>query len=134
MANEVVASSAPARNTLILLRKLSSVASDLNWLRRNGEPAPNGRKSPEEVSETDLQGLIVVMDWYEDTHNEILKYLRLCAPRLSRVDLALLRGRAYNALQFPAYGSAFFNQAVEFAVANAHLEVAARGDRIEVGG
>ena len=42
-------------------RSLSDMGSDLNWVRRKGEPPPKGRKLPEEVAETDQKELVAAI-------------------------------------------------------------------------
>jgi hypothetical protein len=110
-------------------QSLNGMASDLNWLRRNGEPPPNGRKLPEEVSEAERQALITALASKEWHH--VLQLLRICAPTFTLANLALLRGKAYSALALLAYGNAFYAQAADFAAAHAFLEAAVSGYRIE---
>src|SRR4051812_40968290 len=58
-------------------QSLNGMRSDLNWVRRNGDPAPKGRKSPDEVNETEQQNLVAAIgsrQWHR-----IMHYLRLCA-------------------------------------------------------
>src|SRR5438876_924 len=48
-------------------RSLSGMGSDLNWVRRKGEPPPKGRMSPEEVAETDQQEFVAAIgskEWH----------------------------------------------------------------------
>jgi hypothetical protein len=102
-------------------QSLNGMASDLNWLRRNGEPPPKGRKLPEEVSEAERQELLTALaskDWHQ-----VLHLLRVCALTLTATNLALLRGKAYIALGLQAYGNSFFDAAADFATANAELEL-----------
>jgi hypothetical protein len=98
---------------------LNGMASDLNWVRRKGEPPPMGRKTPEEVTTVERQELVAAKgskEWHRFLH-----YLRVCAPTIPLVNLAHLRGSAYDALGFPAYASVFFRQAAEFDPLNALL-------------
>jgi hypothetical protein len=86
-------------------RSLRGMASDLSWVRRNGEPAPKGRKTPDEVSAADQQELataIKTRDWHR-----ILHYLRLCAPLFQAASLANERGAAYAAIGLPEYANVF---------------------------
>jgi hypothetical protein len=107
-------------------RSLSGMGSDLNWVRRNGEPAPKGRKTAEEVTPTEQQELAAAME-RKDWHT-ILHFLRLCAPVLSAADLATLRGRAYDALGFPDYASVFFDQAAAWESGNVAAGATAPSD------
>jgi tetratricopeptide (TPR) repeat protein len=102
---------------------LNGMASDLNWIRRNGEPPSKGRKTREEVTERESQELLAAMeskDWHA-----LLNHLRVCAPTLPPVHLGYLRGTAYDALGFPGYARVFFEQAAEFDPANASMGVLA---------
>src|SRR5688572_4735239 len=61
-------------------RSLNGMGSDLNWVRRKGEPPPNGRKSGDEIPQNDQQELvtaIVSKEWHK-----VLHYLRVCSPVL----------------------------------------------------
>jgi hypothetical protein len=102
-------------------RSLNGMASDLNWVRRNGEPPPKGRKTPEEVAATERQTLVAAMESKE--WHGLLHHLRVCAPTMAPVQLAYLRGIAYDALGFPAYSSVFFEQAPGFDPADALMGV-----------
>jgi len=104
-------------------QSLNGIGSDLNWVRRKGEPPPKGRKAPEEVTPTEQQELVAVIGLKE--WHKILHYLRLCAPILPPVSLAHLRGHAYDALGFPTYASVFYEQAADFDPANAAIGVTA---------
>jgi tetratricopeptide (TPR) repeat protein len=104
-------------------RSLSGMGSDLNWVRRKGEPPPNGRKNPEEVTSTERQELMAAMgskDWHKALH-----YLRICAPIFPIITLAQGRGKAYDALGFPSYASIFYEQGFEIEPNNADLGIAA---------
>src|SRR6516165_2807959 len=92
-------------------QSLSGMGSDLNWVRRKGEPPPNGRKKPEEVTPAERQALEEATD-SKDWHG-ILHFLRLCAPGLPLVTLAQLRGGAYDAIRFPGYARVFHERAAE---------------------
>src|SRR4051812_15730714 len=49
-------------------RSLKEMASDLNWVRRKGEPPPRGKKEAEDVTETELQELLAAIEaknWHE---------------------------------------------------------------------
>jgi hypothetical protein len=100
-------------------RSLSGMGSDLNWVRRKGEPPPKGRKEPKEVTPRERQELLAAME-SKDWHR-LLHFLRLCAPEFPITALAHLRRRAYDALAFPAYASIFYEQAAEFDPANADM-------------
>jgi len=94
-------------------RSLKGMASDLNWIRRKGEPPPKGRKTPVEVSEQDQQELSAAIrskEWHR-----ILHYLRLCAPAFQAASLARERGIAYEAIALPGYARVFSESVVEFA-------------------
>jgi hypothetical protein len=103
-------------------RSLSGMGSDLNWVRRKGEPPPKGRKAPKEVTPTEQQELLAAIGLKE--WHKILHYLRLCAPRFPIATLAHLRGHAYDALGCPAYASIFYEQAAELDPADATIGAA----------
>jgi hypothetical protein len=93
-------------------RNLKSMASDLNWVRRKGEPPPKGRKTAGEVSEQDQQELSAAIrsrEWHR-----ILHYLRLCAPAFQAASLARERGIAYEAVGLPGYARVFRDSVVAF--------------------
>src|SRR5690242_11393860 len=93
-------------------RSLKGMASDLNWVRRQGEPPPKGRKTVGEVGEQDQQELSTAIrskDWHR-----ILHYLRLCAPAFQAASLARERGIAYEAIGLPGYARVFRESVVEF--------------------
>jgi hypothetical protein len=90
-------------------RSLSGMRSDLNWAQRRGEPAPKGRKAPEEVAREEQQELVAAIGLKE--WHRILHYLRLCAPLYPIAALAQLRGSAYEAIGLPTYASIFYKQA-----------------------
>lgn len=105
----------------IQLQSLSGMGSDLNWIRRNCEPPPNGRKTPEDVSALDRQELEVAMkskDWHR-----ILHYMRLCAPSFRPASVARERGITYAAIGLPKYASVFEARAIQFGAARAVSEV-----------
>lgn len=86
-------------------RSLSGMGSDLNWIRRNCEPPPRGRKTPDEVSSAERHELEAAMkskEWHR-----ILHFLRLCAPWFQASSLASERRIAYDAIGLPRYSSAF---------------------------
>src|SRR5262249_5137101 len=88
-------------------------ASDLNWIRRKGEPPPKGRKTPGEVAETERQALSAAMkskEWHR-----VLHFLRLRAPDFQAASLARERGFAYGAIGFPDYARVFDDTATEVA-------------------
>src|SRR5260370_20240212 len=58
-------------------RNLNGMASDLNWVRRNGDPPPKGPKSPEEVAATEREKLVAAMESKE--WHGLLPQLRVCA-------------------------------------------------------
>ncbi len=90
------------------------MGSDLNGVRRKGEPPPNGRTRAEEVAAAEQQELAAAMglkQWHK-----VLYYLRLCAPALAIPGLASLRGRAYEEIGLTGYASVFQEQAAELAV------------------
>ena len=77
-------------------RSLKGIGSDLNWIRRSGAAPPKGRKSPQDVAETELRALTKAMrarDWHATLH-----YLRLCSPCFQAVSLARERSVAYEAI------------------------------------
>lgn len=75
-------------------QSLNGIASDLNWVRRHGQPAPKARR-PEEVTgseEKQLQRAEKGGDWHTALH-----LLRVCAPKLDdAAELARRRARALN--------------------------------------
>jgi hypothetical protein len=94
-------------------RSLRGMASDLGWVRVKGTSPPKGRKTPDEISQTERQELATARgrkDWHR-----ILHFLRLCAPDFSTVALARERGLAYRAIGFSEYAQVFDAQATEFA-------------------
>jgi tetratricopeptide (TPR) repeat protein len=104
-------------------RSLSGMGSDLNWVRRNGEPPPKGRKAPEEVTPIEQQDLVAAIgrkDWHR-----VLHYLRLCAPMFPIATLAHLRGSAYDAIGLPKYASVFYGQGLEVDPGNDDIGLAA---------
>jgi hypothetical protein len=91
------------------------MGSDLNWVRRRGEPPPKGRKA-EEVTSADRRNLLAATtakEWHA-----VLHYLRLCAPAILPANLAYFRASAYDAIAFPAYAAIFYQQAADFEPAN----------------
>src|SRR5437867_4024333 len=82
-------------------RSVSGMASDLNWVRRDGQPPPKGRQTPEEVTAAERQELSAAMELRE--WHRVLHYLRLCAPTFQAALLARERGIAYAAIGFPEY-------------------------------
>jgi len=96
------------------------MASDLNWIRRKGEPPPKGRKTPIEVSAQEQQELSTAIksrEWHR-----ILHYLRLCAPAFQAASLARERGIAYEAIGLPGYARVFNEKVAEFARRIAFVE------------
>ncbi len=92
-------------------RSLNGMGSDLNWVRRKGEPAPNGRKTAVEVLPAEQQELAAAIgsnEWHKALH-----YLRLCAASVPIVTVASLRGRAYEAIDLPTYASVFYKLAAD---------------------
>ena len=92
-------------------RCLKGMGSDLHWVRRKGEPPPNGRKLAEEVTSAEQQELAEAIEsqqWHKMLHD-----LRLCAPMIRADSLANLRGRAYEAVGLPTYASVFYEHAAE---------------------
>src|SRR5438445_13727785 len=66
-------------------RNLNGMASDLNWVRRNGEPPPKGPQKPEDVTakqQEELGAAIGRKEWHR-----ILHHLRLCAPMFPSAGL-----------------------------------------------
>ena len=92
-------------------RSLNGMGSDLNWVRRKGEPPPKGRKGPEEVTDAEQQELAAAMSLKE--WHKVLHFLRVCAPIFSIVKLAELRGRAYEELGLRVYASVFYGMAAD---------------------
>src|SRR6266852_7963618 len=43
-------------------RSLNGMGSDLNWVRRKGEPPPRGRQKPEDVTSIEQQELAAAME------------------------------------------------------------------------
>jgi len=85
-------------------QSLNGMSADLNWIRRNGERAPRGRRA-DEVADSDRLALALAIeqrDWHA-----ILLYLRHCAAVVSPPELAQLRAEAYAQLGFPEMAEAF---------------------------
>lgn len=85
-------------------QSLKGVGSDLNWVRRDGAPAPKGRRA-EEVDSQEMERLAVVeaaRDWPATLH-----FLRLYAPLLPQHDLARRRQRAYEGAGLPDLARVF---------------------------
>src|SRR5487761_2689668 len=100
----------------------NGMGSDLNWIRRKGNPPPQGRKA-EDVTPGERQELIAARqanEWHSFLH-----YLRICASTIPCVNLAHLRGKAYEAIGFPEYASAFHQSAAVLDSANPPLGVIA---------
>jgi tetratricopeptide (TPR) repeat protein len=100
-------------------RSLKGMGSDLNWVRRKGQPPPKGRKGSEEVPPTEQQELVTAIgakEWHK-----VLHYLRLCAPSFPVDALAHHRARIYEALGLPNYASTFYEQAADLDPANADI-------------
>jgi hypothetical protein len=96
-------------------RSLNGMGSDLNWVRRKGEPPPKGRTRAEEVTAAEQQELAAatgLKQWHK-----VLHYLRLCAPAYPIAALASLRGRAYEEIGLTAYASVFQEQAASLDLA-----------------
>lgn len=94
-------------------QSLNGISSDLNWIRREGEPPPRGRTSPTEVCLHDQEELSAAMkskDWHR-----VLHYLRLCAPAFESASLARERSVAYEFIGLPSYAKLFKAKAIEFA-------------------
>lgn len=86
-------------------QSLNGMASDLNWIRRKGEPPPKGRKTPIEVGDQEQAALDAAMgarQWHS-----VLHYLRLCAPLFAGSSLAQERKNAYDAIGLPRYAQEF---------------------------
>ena len=86
-------------------RSLKGMASDLNWIRRNGGPPPKGPKTVADVSAQELQELSAAIkskEWHR-----ILHYLRRCAPAFQAASLARERGIAYEAIGFAEFARVF---------------------------
>lgn len=83
---------------------LSGLGSDQNWIRRNGEPAPRGKKR-EEVTPQDKEALdrsIKEEDWHAALH-----YIRICHCLFPNDYLANLRSIAWLKLGFPEIANLF---------------------------
>ncbi len=102
---------------------LNGMASDLNWVRRDGEPAPKGPKTLTDVNQSDVNELVSAIhskDWHK-----VLRLLRACVPTFLPAKLAYLRGTSYEAIQFLDYGSVFYERAAEIESDNAAIGVVA---------
>jgi hypothetical protein len=85
-------------------RSLTGAASDLNWARREGRPAP-GAKKADSVADQEKQRLVeaeAAKDWHSVLHS-----LRVCAPAISTEDLARCRATAYALLGLPELAEVF---------------------------
>ncbi len=102
---------------------LKGMGSDLNWVRRKGEPPPNGHKVAEEVTPIEQKEMVEAIgskQWHKTLH-----YLRRCAPLIPIDALAYSRGRVYEAIGLPAYASVFYEQAADLDPANADMGLSA---------
>jgi tetratricopeptide (TPR) repeat protein len=103
-------------------QSVNGMASDLNWIRRKGQPPPKGRKA-DEVTASERQELLaarVSKEWHRFLH-----YMRICASVIPAVNLAYLRGNAYDAIGFHTYAAAFYEFAAELAPSNSSMGVIA---------
>lgn len=85
-------------------RSLTGAAADLNWVRREGRPAP-GAKKAENVTDQERHRLIeaeAAKDWHA-----VLRSLRVCAPAVGTEDLARCRATAYALLGLPELADVF---------------------------
>lgn len=101
---------------------VNGMGSDLNWIRRKGQPPPKGRKA-EEVTPGERQELVaarVRKEWHGFLH-----YMRICASTIPAVNLAYLRGNTYDAIGFPTYAIAFYEFAAELDPTNPAIGVIA---------
>lgn len=93
-------------------RNLNGFAADLNWIRRQSQPPPKGRKL-DEVTTNDHRELLAAReakDWFKFLH-----FLRMCAIALPPMNVGYLRGVTYHALGFPEYALAFYEYAADMA-------------------
>ena len=100
----------------------NGMGSDLNWIRRKGQPPPKGRKA-EEVTPSERQELLaarMLNEWHGFLH-----YMRICASTIPAVNLAYLRGNAYDAIGFPTYAITFYELAAELDPTNPAIGVIA---------
>lgn len=107
-------------------QSLRGMASDLNWIRREGKPPPKGRQTPDDVSAREMQDLAAAKkskDWHR-----ILHYLRLCALCFHAASLASERRTAYDAIGLPKYARVFA-QAIDYGPTNLTAKV-----RHDIGG
>jgi tetratricopeptide (TPR) repeat protein len=89
---------------------LAGLGSDQNWVRRNGEPAPNARKR-EEVTEQEKRSLdrsIQSHDWHS-----CLYYIRICQSWYSKDSLATIRSVAWMNLGLPEIATPFLDFAAK---------------------
>lgn len=93
-------------------RELSGLSSDLNWLRRKGEPAPQGRR-PDAVTSDDMQALEEAQE--AGNWQGLLHQIRVCAPKLPLSQLAQLRALAWDRAVFPEVAHYFRSFAEELA-------------------
>jgi len=92
-------------------RSLSGMASDLNWIRRKGEPPPNGRKLAEQITTVEQRQLadaVKAKDWHQ-----ILHCLRLCGPTVPRFRWHIGALWPYQALGLADYAVLFREQEIE---------------------
>lgn len=83
---------------------LSGLGSDQNWIRRNGEPAPRGKKR-EDVTPEDKEALERSMnanDWHA-----VLHYIRVCRSWLPNDYLANIRSIAWIKIGLPEIANPF---------------------------
>jgi tetratricopeptide (TPR) repeat protein len=101
---------------------VNGMASDLNWIRRKGQPPAKGR-TVGEVNPAERHELLsarALEEWHKFLH-----YLRLCASIIPAASLAYLRGTTYDAVGLPAYATDFFELAADLEPANASMGVIA---------
>lgn len=103
-------------------QRLNGMASDLNWIRRKGQPAPKAR--PAEMVATEERKELLATRMQEDWP-KFLHFLRICAPSIPTVNLAYLRAGAYDASGLPKYAAVFYEFAAECDPANAAIGVIA---------
>jgi tetratricopeptide (TPR) repeat protein len=103
-------------------KSLSGLSSDLNWVRRRCQLAPQGRRS-EEVTLQELQALVRFRD--EADWHGLLHGLRACAPRMRPFQIASLRASAWEAIGFPKVVSTFYDVAFDLEPSNGSIAILA---------
>ncbi|HJT33442.1 MAG TPA: hypothetical protein VJ783_15470 [Pirellulales bacterium] len=97
-------------------QSLSGLGSDLNWIRRRGQPAPRA-KLADQVTDAEIERVVRacdIGDW-----NGLLHDLRICGARLPAAEIARLRATAWQELGFAKLSKLFASFATELQASQA---------------